>query len=279
VALTWIPWNVAAEAGAVMGTAGVAVRGSSRRWLTSVARFARELAIVLALYAMWRIVGTISIVKVDGAIHAGQQIWDVERWMHLPSERTVQQLALHSTPLVKACNIYYASVHIPSMLIFLPWLWFFHRDHYPPVRNVIALTTLWCLAIQLIPVAPPRLVPSLHVIDTPAKFGQTVYPAFGKSGPAQLSAMPSVHVAWAVIIGVTIVMVWKSRWRWIALAHPITTMMVVVITGNHYWLDGGVAIAVLALAVLFERWARGWFSRLWPASAAQPVRESVPSTV
>ena len=160
---------------------------------------------MLVLYALWRVVGTVSVLKVDHAIHAGQHIWDVERTLHLPNEHGLQHLFLKSSPLIQACNVFYATVHIPSMGIFLVWLWFRHRDHYPPIRNVVALTTLWCLAIQLIPVAPPRLVPALHIADTPALFGQTVYPAFGKSGPAQLSAMPSVHVAWAAIIGVSIV--------------------------------------------------------------------------
>ena len=112
-----------------------------------------------------------------------------------------------------------------------------------PDSERVALTTLWCLAIQLIPVAPPRLVPALHIEDTPALFGQTVYPSFGKSGPAQLSAMPSVHVAWAVIIGVGIVIASSTRRRWFALAHPVVTMIVVVVTGNHFWADGIVGIA------------------------------------
>ena len=86
-------------------------------------------------------------------------------------------------------------------------------------------------------------MPALHIADTPALFGQTVYPAFGKSGPAQLSAMPSVHVAWAAIIGVGIVVASTSKWRWIALAHPFVTMIVVVVTGNHFWLDGVVGVA------------------------------------
>jgi hypothetical protein len=261
IALTWVPWNVAVEAGAVVGTAGIAARSSSRRWVAGTARFARELAIVLALYALWRVVGTISIVKVNGAVQAGQRIWDVERVLHLPNERGLQHLFLESRALIQLCNVYYATVHIPSMLIFLPWLYFRHRAWYPRVRNVLALTTLWCLAIQLIPVAPPRLVPALHVKDTPALFGQTVYPSFGRSGPAQLSAMPSVHVAWAVIIGITIVVASTWRFRWIALAHPIITSIVVVVTGNHYWLDGAVAVLVLALAVLFERSVRGAITR------------------
>ncbi len=258
MALTWIPWDVAVEAGAVVGTAGLAARASSRRWMAGVGAFAREFAIVLGLYAMWRVVGTISVVKVDGAIRAGTQIWDFERAAGLPSERTLQHLFLHSSPLIQACNVYYASVHIPSMMIFLPWLWFFHRRQYPTVRNVVALSTLGCLMLQLIPVAPPRLVPSLHVLDTPAMFGQTVYPSFGKNGPAQLSAMPSVHVAWAVIIGVTIVLVATSRWRFIALAHPVVTTLVVVVTGNHYWLDGIVAIDVIVVAIAIDLGIRRW---------------------
>ena len=256
MALTWIPWNVAAETAAVVGTAGIAGRAARKRWITASAALARELAVVLVLYALWRVVGTISIVKVDGARHAGLSIWDLERTLHFPNERGLQQLFLKSSVLIQACNAYYASVHIPSMLIFLPWLWFRYRDRYPPIRNVVALTTLWCLAIQLIPVAPPRLVPSLHIADTPALFHQTVYPAFGANGPAQLSALPSVHVAWAVLIGVAIVMISTSRYRWFFLAHPVATTVVVVVTGNHYWLDGVVAIGVLGLAVVFERWLR-----------------------
>ncbi len=256
MSLGWMPWNIAVEAGAVVGTAGIAARVSRRRLFTRVAPFTIELAIVLVLYALWRVVGTISIVKVDGAIDAGQRIWDLERALHLPNEHGLQHLFLKSSPLIQACNVFYATVHIPSMGILLVWLWFRHRDHYPTVRNVVALTTLWCLAIQLIPVAPPRLVPDLHVADTPALFGQTVYPAFGKSGPAQLSAMPSVHVAWAAIIGVTIVVASTSRWRWIALAHPVVTMIVVVVTGNHYWLDGVVGVMVAAVALEFERVVR-----------------------
>jgi hypothetical protein len=262
VSLGWLPWNIAVEAGAVVGTAGVAARASRKRALERIAPFTIELAIVLALYALWRVVGTVSILKVYHAISAGQHIWDLERTLHLPNERGLQDLFLHSSTLVQACNVFYATVHIPSMGIFLVWLWFRHRDHYPPVRNIVALTTLWCLAIQLIPVAPPRLVPALRIVDTPARFGQAVYPAFGKSGPAQLSAMPSVHVAWAAIIGVTIVVVSARRWRWIALAHPVVTMIVVVVTGNHYWLDGIVGVAVAGLAFVFEREVRALVTRL-----------------
>jgi hypothetical protein len=278
MSLGWVPWNIAVEAGVVVGGAGLAARASQKRWLARFGPFATELAIVLVLYALWRVVGTISVLKVDHAIEAGQRIWDFERAIHLPNEHGLQHLFLKSSVLIQACNLFYASVHIPSMGAFLVWLWFRHRDHYPQIRNVVALTTLWCLAIQLIPVAPPRLVPGLHIADTPALFGQTVYPAFGKSGPAQLSAMPSVHVAWAAIIGVSIVVASTWRWRWIWLAHPVVTMIVVVVTGNHYWLDGVVGVAVAALAVVFERRVRAEITRRRPGSPPEVDRATAGST-
>jgi hypothetical protein len=278
MALTWIPWDVAMEAGAVVGTAGIAGRRIPNKWVASTARFARELPIVHVLYGLRRVVGTISDVKVDGAVHAGQWIWDVERWMHLPNERSLQQLFLKNDALIQACNVFYASVHLPSMMIFLVWLYVWKRPHYPRTRNVVALTTLFCLAIQLIPVAPPRLVPALHVQDTPALFGQTVYPSFGKNGPAQLSAMPSVHVAWAVIIGLAFELFCTTRWRYLALAHPFVTMIVVVVTGNHYWLDGFVGVAVIGIAIVVESLGRELIIRLQhrpPAEAsASSCRES-----
>jgi hypothetical protein len=266
--LHWLDWRTAVELSVAVGLFGLVARATAQPRLKGVGAFARELAIVLALYAMWRIVGTISIAKVDGAVEAGHSIWHWERVMHFPNERTVQQAMLRYPWLVQTANAFYATVHIPAMMAFLPWLWYSHRDKYPSVRNVVALTTLWCLAIQLIPVAPPRLVPSLHILDTPALYHQTVYPAFGANGPAQLSAMPSVHVAWAVIIGTTIVVVAESPWRFLALLHPIITTLVVVGTGNHYWLDGVVGALIFVLALGFERSVRMFFVRRRMRNAA-----------
>jgi hypothetical protein len=72
---------------------------------------------------------------------------------------------------------------------------------------------------------------------------------------------------------VTIVVATTTRWRWIALAHPIVTMVVVVVTGNHYWLDGVVGVIVAAAAVVFERGVRAAITRRrWtPAHIASRV--------
>jgi len=71
----------------------------------------------------------------------------------------------------------------------------------------------------------------------------------------------SIHCAWALLVGVGIVTVSSSRWRWLFLAHPILTFVVVSATGNHWWLDGIVAVALLGLSSLAQRGAVELWSR------------------
>ncbi len=137
-------------------------------------------------------------------------------------------------------------MHVPTLIVFLVWLFLRHRDQYPVWRTSLALLTAACVAIQLIPVAPPRMFGQLGLVNTGNAFGQSVYGPLGSAGPGQLSAMPSIHVAWAVLIGWAAVVVSSHPVRWWALAHAVLTFLVVVVTANHWWLDGIVALALLA---------------------------------
>jgi hypothetical protein len=128
------------------------------------------------------------------------------------------------------------------------WLFVRHRDRYPKVRTVVALVTGSGLAIQMFPVAPPRLLPRLGIVDTGAVIGPSDY-ASGAPGIDQLSAMPSMHVAWALVVAGAVV--WASRrwYRWLTLAYPALTVFAVVATGNHYWADAVVAAGLCPLSV------------------------------
>src|SRR5262249_58455295 len=65
----------------------------------------------------------------------------------------------------------------------------------------------------------------------------------------QLSAMPSVHRGWAILGAVAVIGAMRSPWRWLAVLYPIMTMLAVVVTANHFWLDGIAAAAVLAVVL------------------------------
>jgi hypothetical protein len=243
--LDWIPWQDAAEMAA--GTA--AAWGITRRSGHSVARllrpWAKELTMILVLYGLWQYAGQFSLGHVNAALARGQSIWDIERTLGVPSEKATQALFLHHRLVMYWFNWFYAFIHAPVLAICLIWLFVRHRAHYYPVRTALAIVTGTSLAIQLIAVAPPRLLPLLGVVDTGALIGPRVY-SQGAPGLDQLSAMPSLHVGWSIIIAWAVILVWRSRWRWLAVIYPLLTLLTVVVTGNHFWGDG-IVVAVLCL--------------------------------
>ncbi len=127
------------------------------------------------------------------------------------------------------------------------------------------LFTAGALLIQLVPVAPPRMLPADGMVDTAVQYGQSVYGSVAGFNADQLSAMPSVHIGWALLVALVAIEVSRSRWRWLALAYPVVTMLAVVVTANHYWLDGIAAALLLALALIVQRVARA----MRPAYAAR----------
>jgi PAP2 superfamily len=271
-----MPWQLATVlAGSLFAAAGLAWL-SGRRWLCAAVPFVREAGLVVALYAMWQYAGTFSVMGTEGALPRARWIWHTERVLHLPSEAAVQHLILHFPLLVETFNLYYATMHFVGLIIFLLWLFARHREHYSQIRITLVLLTGACLAIQLIPVAPPRLLGGLGLIDTANVYGQSVY-ALGGGMADQLSAMPSVHVAWAMLIAVGVWRATSSRWRWLAVGHAAATWAVVIATANHFWLDGIAAVILLLLAWPAAGVVRAALSAATARAAAVRRRDLAPA--
>ena len=184
----------------------------------------------------------------QGAYARARWILRVEHDWHLPSERDVQHWVLPHRWLGEFCNLYYASMHFAALGALLLWVFLRHRDAYPRLRMTVVLLTASCLLIQLIPVAPPRLLPAVRL----RRSGRSATASRCTAAPASTSCRPcrpstSAGPCWSAL---TAVRVSRSRWRWLVLAHPVITIFVVVATANHFWLDGIVAIALLVLAEL-----------------------------
>jgi PAP2 superfamily len=225
-------------------------RSVPHRWARYLGAFAQEFTLVMCLLALWQRVGGYAHTHVAGAFAHARGIMRVERWLPLPSEHWVQHLVLPHPDLVRAMNTYYLFFHLNGMAVFLVWMWVRHREQYSRARNVVAMTTLFCFLIQIIPVAPPRMLPGF--VDTANLYGQSVYGLLGSANANQLAAMPSVHAAWATILPFYALRVSKSHWRWIALAHGVFTWIVIVATANHWWLDCLVAAGLAGIAVLIQ---------------------------
>jgi PAP2 superfamily protein len=251
IALTW---QQAALLAAALVIAAMVLSAADRRRLAALAPFARESGYVAGLYALWQLAASASVLGTSGAYARGRWIEHVEREWYLPSELDAQRLVTPHPLLTEACNLYYATMHFAALGALLVWLFVRHRDRYPAVRTMIVLLTASCLLVQFLPVAPPRLLPDLGYVDTAEQYGQSVYTALSAVGPDQLSAMPSVHVGWAVLIALVVVRISRSPWRWLVLLHPAITIFVVAATANHFWLDGVVAMALLGLSLAVQ-WA------------------------
>ena len=178
-------------------------------------------------------------------------VLSLQRTLLLPSETVLQQLLLQSRALTEAANTYYVSVHFPATIAFLLWMWWRRPRDYTWARSVLVTVTAVALLLHVtFPLAPPRLLPGEGYVDTMALYGPSAYGDGTASVTNQFAAMPSLHVAWSLFIGVAIVTLLTSRWRWLALAHPLLTTVVVVSTANHYWLDAVAAGALVLIAML-----------------------------
>ena len=236
------------------------------------ARATRELAVVVLMFLAYKLGRVVAAKHVGAAFENAYVIWDLERLLRLPDELSLQTLMLRSTGVTRAANVYYAAVHFPATAAFLVWLFLRRPADYLWVRRSLALLTAAGLLVHLaIPVAPPRMLGRLGFVDTADVYGPAVYGPPGPNSLAdQYAAMPSLHVGWAIVVAVGIIATTRSRWRWLALAHPVLTALVVVATANHFWLDGLVAAGLLALSVVAVRGLSAWWEARRATGAPLP---------
>jgi len=249
----WLGWQPALAIAAALVVVGVATRRSGGR-LAVVGAVAREAALVLALYAFWRVVMNLRSTRLDEGLAHGRTVYDVEKALHIGNEAAMARWIVDHPTIAHLANGFYATVHVPALIAFLVWLFVRHRDAYPRFRNTVAALTGVCLVLHWFPVAPPRMFPDLGFTDVARTFGESVYGPVGQGISNQVSALPSLHAGWALIVAVGVVVASPSRWRWVIVAHPVLTMVVIAATANHWWLDSVAAAAVLGL-VIAAQWA------------------------
>lgn len=247
-------------------------RRSVTRITTAVVPAARELTLVASLYGVWRVARSLPLARDDGAIERARQIVALQHDLHLPTELSLQQLVLRHDWLAWCTSWYYAAVHVPATVAFLVWLFARHRDHYPRWRNGLAILTGLCLVIRFVRVAPPRFLPDLGYIDISERFGPNIYGPVGTGVSDQFAAMPSIHVGWAAVVAFGVVAASSSRWRWLVVLHLVATTLAVSASGNHWWLDGIVAVALLGLALRID-------AALRPRSAQTAAAPAAPEGI
>ena len=211
----------------------------------------RESVLLVSLFVAYRFGRALISGHVQAAMVNAGDVWAAERLLRMPSELAIQQWALRWPDLISAANWYYVSVHFPLTALFLVWGWWRRppTDYRWARRLIITLTGLAFIIHTAMPLAPPRMMRRLGFVDTMATIGPSAYDGSAATVANQFAAMPSLHVGWALLLAVVVIRTTRTRWRWVTLAHPAITTLVVVVTANHYWLDAVVAAVLLAVTL------------------------------
>ncbi|MGW1721637.1 phosphatase PAP2 family protein [Streptomyces sp. NPDC002306] len=211
----------------------------------------REFLLVAGLFLVYKFGRQLATGHTGEAFHNAHRVWDLERAVHLPGEGSVQGVLLHGDAAVHLANTYYATVHFPVTVGFLIWLYLRRPAHYVWARRVLAALTAAALALHLaFPLAPPRMLTATGLLDTARLYGPSVYgPPADDHLSNQFAAMPSLHFGWALMVAIGLIAATRSRLRWLWLLHPLVTLLVIVGTANHYWLDALAAGALLGIAL------------------------------
>lgn len=206
-----------------------------------------ELVVVVVLLRVYDLVRHAAMLRIPTALANGQGLLDLERTLRLDPERAMDLWAgRHALWDWLAVHWYqYSHVFGTMTVLLLVWLW--RPDRYRALRSALVLTNVIGLAVfLLVPVAPPRLLPGEGFRDAMALAGYS--PSHVHVAADQYGAMPSLHVAWALWVAVSLGVL-LPRWRRAVWLYPATTSVAVLLTGNHYLLDvaAGGAASVLAL--------------------------------
>jgi membrane-associated phospholipid phosphatase len=240
----------------------------------------RQLGILVLVDIAYELVRGIADGQRSGAIGHGQQVIDFERSTHLLFEPSVQAFFLPAHWVIDLANQLYLNAQFSIALGFLIWLYLFRNESYYFVRNMFVVSMGFALVgYTLFPTAPPRMFPHDGFVDTITDFSNVNHDSsLAKVFINPYAAVPSMHCAFAAMIGCTGVRVCRHWWSraWWAF-WPLLIAWVVVVTGNHYWVDVALgwmvagASALLAQRLLARARPHAWS---WARPAQQREAEA-----
>jgi membrane-associated phospholipid phosphatase len=236
-------------------TAAVA---TGRRFLPrGYADFALQIVIWFGFLGAYQLARGVADRNPAVAFQNGLRVIDIEQRVNGLFELSLQGIVDSSRLLAVATSWTYWLSQFTVLGVALLWVYLRRNEHFARFRNVVMLANVIGLAgYVLAPTAPPRMFPDFGFVDTLSRVASLNH----GSGVIELAsnpyaAMPSLHAADALIVGVALALIVRRRWvgaLW--LCWPVWVWFSVMATGNHFWLDivAGVVVA-LAAGFLLER--------------------------
>jgi hypothetical protein len=211
----------------------------------------REVSLGLGFYALYLLVARL-VLRRNGRVRArrnAERIVALEQRLCLDVEPAVQRVLLRSPRLVHGLNLGYGLFNVTLTVGWLVLLFRRRDGDFHRFRRTCLLAHAGAQPVfLLLPTAPPRILDGF--VDTMSEVsGLDLEHPFLVRFYNPVAAMPSLHVAFAVVTGAQIASRSDSAVvRSAARAYAPLVATVVAGTGNHYVLDAaaGAALGVVA---------------------------------
>ena len=213
-----------------------------------------ELALGLFVYGVYVLVARL-VLRRDGRARArrnAERVVALEQRLGMHVEPALQRSVLPFPRVVHGLNLGYAVFNVGLTAGWAAWLFACRDPSYHRLRNAVALAHLSAQPVFFrFPTAPPRTLDDF--VDTLSEVS-----GFDLESPRlvrfynPVAAMPSLHVAFAVVTGASIAERSESRVAKAAgYGYPGLVAFVIAATGNHYVLDAaaGAALGIAARRV------------------------------
>lgn len=219
-------------------------------------KLARDAFLVLAALALCPVVALLA--PDEAPLDRTRALADVERALGLFFEPAVHEWVAARPALLTAAGLFYVWVHVPATIGALVWARLERPHAFPFARDVfLATQAITVVGYLAFPVAPPRMAPELGFTDTLSAVYGTGGEALAHSVQSPYAAMPSGHVAFALIAAGTVFALVRSRVLRVAAVLYVGLVVAIIIgTANHFWLDavgGSLAAALGLLTISIQR--------------------------
>ncbi len=258
-----------------MTAAAAATTGRLRGWLSVRHSLGLEAALVVTLYGVYELARGLVVVNTREADRHADQLVALERSLHLFVEGRVQHAADALPGLAGLLGVSYLTLHLAVTAVVLLWLHRRRPTAFPFVRTTLLVASALALVGFLAyPTAPPRLA-GIGIADTVSSGHVNLNHGLVSSLYNPYAAVPSMHVGYALIVATSLLRYGRRRLvRSLAAVYPAFVLLVVVATGNHFFLDAAAGALVAALAFA----AASLLTRAAATNApiALPARDALP---
>jgi hypothetical protein len=218
-----------------------------------------QLAVVLGAFAAYEVARHAMQPNWSEAFANARRIESVEQVLGVAWEQSLQRAFLAIPDVIPALNIFYFVGHFVFTAIFFVWLYRRSWDGFRSFRDAFLIATAISVVIHyLFPTAPPRLA-GVGLEDTLLIFsGIDIGSPTSSAISNPVAAVPSLHAAYALGVGIGVVRYARSSLVRVAGAlYPPLVIVTILVTGNHFVLDAVAGIAVIGAGFLIVGWWRG----------------------